>query len=330
MRKKIFYLFLSAIFLTQGVQAFYSDVSLGSIIYPGVKYLTEKQLIQGYEDGTFGVDVTINRAEALKLILIATEKPLIQAEESFPDVPVGSWFEPYVSHAKAKGIVSGESSGNFVPAREVNRAEFIKMLLEAFEVDPSEHEMDISLKDVPAGSWFEPYMNFAVFFGILVPGADQKVNPAEFLTRGEAAYLLYKTMEKGRGLDPQLLMNLAERHLIYSLQTLSTSKEVVQPGLATAVAKNYTDALLDLLPSDPTVKGASLTTKAINNLVGAYIAADNGLPDDVIKAAQMAWGFADEAQQMDLEQLQEIAFNIKQLAETIAGKARELKSRVEE
>lgn len=47
---------------------------------------------------------------------------------SFPDVPEKSWFYPYVMEIKDWGIVAGNDDGTFAPSRNINRAEFAKML----------------------------------------------------------------------------------------------------------------------------------------------------------------------------------------------------------
>jgi len=46
----------------------------------------------------------------------------------FPDVNPNHWFYPYVVEIKDWGIVSGNDDGTFAPARNINRAEFSKML----------------------------------------------------------------------------------------------------------------------------------------------------------------------------------------------------------
>lgn len=47
----------------------------------------------------------------------------------FPDVDLTDWFYPYVNEIKDWGIVSGNDDGTFAPARNINRAEFSKMLV---------------------------------------------------------------------------------------------------------------------------------------------------------------------------------------------------------
>lgn len=47
---------------------------------------------------------------------------------SFPDVEPSDWFYPHVEEIKNWRIVEGNEDGTFAPARNINRAEFSKML----------------------------------------------------------------------------------------------------------------------------------------------------------------------------------------------------------
>ena len=82
---------------------------------------------------------------------------------SFPDVRDGDWFQKDVLRLVEKGIVHGYTDGLFHPEREVSNAEFVKMLLEALEVDVSE-TLDLMLFDT---HWASGYISFSYKHGIL-------------------------------------------------------------------------------------------------------------------------------------------------------------------
>ena len=50
------------------------------------------------------------------------------ARGGFPDVPENAWFYGYVNQIKDWGVISGNDDGTFAPERNINRAEFAKML----------------------------------------------------------------------------------------------------------------------------------------------------------------------------------------------------------
>ncbi len=317
---------LLTILWASSVHAFYSDVPINSFLYPSIKYLTEKEFVKGYQDNTFGVAKPINRAEALKIILSATENEIEKKtkESPFPDVPVDAWFAPYVAYAKEKKIISGDSqTGNFSPERQVNRAEFLKMVFQSFEVNTKDHKITVSAKDVPADSWFAPYINFAAQFGILALD-EGNAKPSQVLSRGESAYLLYKTLEMGRGVTPQVMLSLMDRHMAFSLQSIA-GKDMETAAFAAGTAQKYGKTLSSFMGKNPTVQSATNMADAIGSLVGAYVSIQNGDMEAVISAAKNAWTMADKAQQIDSSQVSTLAIEIKKLAEALASSAREMK-----
>ncbi len=325
--KKLLLGFVIGLFLSSSALAF-SDITITSPDYLSTTYLTEKGIINGYPDGTFQSDKPINRVEALKIILIAADKPISENfAGKFADVPADAWFAKYVETAANLGIVSGDGqTGNFVPARQVNKAEFLKMVLKAFEINPDDYAQILNVEpaDVPADAWFAPYLKFAAKFKIIDLDANGNANPAKFLTRGEAVDILFKTLTKGRGLDPQVLLNLAEKHLIETVNLLEAG-DLLNAGLNVGIAEKTMVILNDFLPNNLTVQSSSKITDSIKNLVGAYVSGENGQIDSVLEASGNAWRLADEAEKLNPEQTTGITGKIKELAHSIAEKAREIK-----
>jgi len=313
--------------ITQTSWAFYIDVPIESFLYPSIKYLTEKQFIKGYPDNTFGITKPINRAEALKIILSATETSINTEvkENPFPDVAKDAWFAPFVKHAKEKKIISGNTeTGNFSPEKQVNRAEFLKMILQAFEVKTSDFKITTKIKDVPADAWFAPYINFSAQFNIL-PLDEGNAHPAKLLTRGEAAYLLYKTLEMGRGLTPQTILNLMDRHMAFALQSIA-GQNLKTAAFAASTAQIY-GKNLSYLNKNQTIKAAKNMADSIVSLVGAYVSIQNQDLNTTISAAKNTWALADEANKANTQQVTELVSEIKKLAEGLAKTARELQAK---
>jgi len=328
MNNKIIALSVSILTPLSGSLAF-SDVMRNQEIYLPISYLSNQNVINGYSDGTFGPQKILNRAAALKIILIAAEKKLsTEFSGKFSDVPNGAWFTQYVETAANLKIVSGDAkTGLFTPGRTVNRAEFLKMLFSAFEVDISTFDLSaIKLADAPDGAWFTPYIKFAIKFGILLPDANGNVKPSDPLTRKEAADLIFKTLEKGKGLSYQALLNLTETHLIEALTAIEESK-LSKAGIDVVAAERFVLLVTAALPKNNIAQSAGDITESIKSLVGAYAAGQNGQPEEVITSAKKAWQLADVAFQKNPAQ-SKIVEEIKNLAADLAGRARkEIKNR---
>ena len=80
----------------------FSDIKDGDWAYPYVKELTEKRIINGYEDGTFRPNGLVTRSEFAKIMTLALQIPLVDGdiEESFADVDKSNWAFRYIETVK--------------------------------------------------------------------------------------------------------------------------------------------------------------------------------------------------------------------------------------
>lgn len=126
-----FIFFLSFFALPLFVKAF-NDVEIADEDYQAITYLYDFEVLNGYKDGSFGGEKTINRAEFLKVLMTIGnfEIDLDLYKDCFTDV-TNQWYAPYVCFAKEKNWVEGYEDGSFAPEQEVTRAEGAKILQNA-------------------------------------------------------------------------------------------------------------------------------------------------------------------------------------------------------
>lgn len=153
-----------------------------------IRSLNNIGVIEGYEDGTFKPDKTINRAELLKIVFKALNDEIeTQEGNCFPDVN-DEWFAPYVCQAKERGIIEGYPDGTYKPDQEVNMVEAMKIAFKAFDmpiIDQAENE-----------EWFTPYIDFADTNNIFSRFAYL---PDDKAKRGEIAFLANQLLEIQKG-----------------------------------------------------------------------------------------------------------------------------------
>lgn len=110
----------------------FSDVTTTDWFAPYVQVAVEKGVIEGNVVGdkiVFRPSVEINRAEAMKVVLLAAGvENLSETDSGFDDIPTDAWFTPYVTYAKKQGIVSGKSERIFAPSDSLTRGEIAKIL----------------------------------------------------------------------------------------------------------------------------------------------------------------------------------------------------------
>lgn len=180
--------------------AVFSDVRSNQANYEAIKYLKERKILSGYADGTFQPTKVISRAELLKILIGAFAIPY-RSDDSlfFRDVDPQSWFAPYVFTAAALQIVDGYPDKNFRPNQKMNRAEFLKVLLRAAEINVDAVVSAKPYNDVENDQWFAVYAQYAKKTDIF-PVTGNYFEGEKSLTRGEAAeaiYRLQKMREKG-------------------------------------------------------------------------------------------------------------------------------------
>ncbi len=281
--------------------ASFSDIPESSSYFAAVESLKSAGIINGYEDGTFKPNSNVNRVEALKMILLGAE---ISADETsknsgFPDVPADSWFNPFVLRAKNLGIVNGNADGTFAPARTVNKAEFVKLVLEAFDVDVSKHRNiseDIAA-DVSRSDWFSPYLSYAKTVGIISPTLNNELEPSRALNRGQCAEIIYRMVILEKGGDAQKMLNIAESNLISVFVGLNTDEDIQKVVNNANNAVFYTERALEIVPDDVIAIGANKISQGFRSLCLAYQAALEGNKDSMEQYIDEAKSFANEAAQ---------------------------------
>lgn len=192
--KGLFVLLIVIVFSTTAFAADLSDIS-GHKNETAIQYLYDAGIIQGYPDGTFQPERTVNRAELLK-ILIGGKGITPTVEEynnCFPDV-TNDWFAPFVCYAKEQGWVEGYPDNTFKPGNEVNKVESIKMLIESQEYTiPGVLTPAPLFDDVSKDDWFAIYIAGAKDFGLLEETSGN-YNPADYKTRASISENIYRAM----------------------------------------------------------------------------------------------------------------------------------------
>lgn len=172
----------------------FSDVPENHPHYEAIVYLANAGIIQGYDDGTFRPDQTVNRVEALKFILESTKTELKEGDLPFKDTADNEWYVPYLYTGYLKAIVNGHPDGSFKPSDTVNKAEFFKILFNGMSVDINPNVTVPPYEDVAVDDWFVAYIAYAKEVGLL-DSALTSVNASGGMSRGEVAQAMYKLIQ---------------------------------------------------------------------------------------------------------------------------------------
>lgn len=109
-------------------QASFPDVDSDAWFNKYIGYLEDKDVLSGYEDGTFRPMDTITRGEISAVIARAQRYDLISYNNIFTDVTENDWAKDYIETLADKNIVSGYEDGTFGPYSPLTRAEAVAII----------------------------------------------------------------------------------------------------------------------------------------------------------------------------------------------------------
>lgn len=182
----------------------FSDVSAETEMGEAILHYTQKEVVSGFEDGTFQAKKEVTRAEMAKMATLATgTSPNTPEKQVFCDVPTSEWFAPFVHHFSENDFANGFEGGKcelnrfFSPHNPVLRGEAMKMIFKILDIEAPAltEEVETGFTDVKTDNWLAPYAKKAweteVFSG-LKDGTFRQNEPA---TRGEIMLYLRRAQE---------------------------------------------------------------------------------------------------------------------------------------
>lgn len=116
-----------------------------------VNYVVEKNLIKGYEDGTFKPNKNITRAEFATIIANYVGNDQLNKSD-LTDIK-GHWAESSIDNVYTIGAIKGYEDKTFKPDNEITRAEAVTILNKVFDVKANNKSL-ITFTDVSNSDWF--------------------------------------------------------------------------------------------------------------------------------------------------------------------------------
>ncbi|MFC1810299.1 S-layer homology domain-containing protein [Patescibacteria group bacterium] len=147
-------------------------------------YVYNNDIVEGYEDGSYKPDQTINRAELLKIIVEAKYNNEFEAYDNqgcFTDVAASQWYSKYVCFGLSKYVVEGYTDGSFKPANEINFVESLKLALIGFGIGYE-----------PGDPWYRLIVEEATEANLIPLDVDKF---DDILTRGQIAEMITRIMK---------------------------------------------------------------------------------------------------------------------------------------
>ena len=109
----------------------------------------------------------------------------------FTDVAESRWSYSYIKEMYDAGVINGMTATTFAPAANVTRAQFVTMIARLADADVSGYASG-PFADVPAGSWYAPYVNWAAANAIVNGTSETTFDPNAAISRQDMAVMLYR------------------------------------------------------------------------------------------------------------------------------------------
>ncbi|MGF2617982.1 S8 family serine peptidase [Rossellomorea vietnamensis] len=158
-----------------------------------IETLNVQGVINGYDDGNFGVADNIYRIQAAQMIVRALD--LDTADRPNPnlkDIKPGDYGYDVIAAVADEGIMTGNDDGDFDAWGTLTRAQMAKIIVEAYELKGTAKS---SFKDVPVGYWAAGYIDTLAANGITTGYEDNTFKPQNKITRSQFAAFLARTQD---------------------------------------------------------------------------------------------------------------------------------------
>jgi len=195
----ITFVFVLTLFPISLTNATFSDTD-GHENETAIYFLQNEGVLEGYADGTFQPERSINRAEFVK-ILVGTTSDFSETElkkcmtNYFSDTDADAWYTQYLCYAKEKNIINGYADGTFQPKKLINFAEASKIIANAQDL-LTEENVEI---------WYKGFVekleeNYAI--------PDSIKTFESNITRGQMAEILWRLQTKNQSKNSKRFVDL--------------------------------------------------------------------------------------------------------------------------
>ncbi len=101
----------------------FDDMDLDAWYAPYVDYAYQEEILTGDDEGTLRPDASVNRVEALKMLILAADKT-----SELPGVSNDMWYISYLEYAVENALLVPDSSGDYQPEALLSRGELCELL----------------------------------------------------------------------------------------------------------------------------------------------------------------------------------------------------------
>lgn len=178
----------------------FADVSPDYWAAPFIAALSQRRIIEGFENGTFQPNKPVTRAEFATMLQKALDRPKAGQSINFRDIPKNYWAASAIDDAVRMGFLKGYPNQVFQPNQQIPKVQVLTAIANGLQLQPQAPPAQV-LKLYRDASQLPRYAvdktAAATEAGLVVnyPNRDQ-LNPSKITTRADAAALIYQVLVK--------------------------------------------------------------------------------------------------------------------------------------
>lgn len=172
----------------------FNDVESDHWSYEPTKYLSEKGILKGMDNGNFEPDRSIKREEFAKILVLAFNLQAKDEDKLFTDVKDTEWYYEYVKIAAQNGIINGIGDGVFGVSVELSRQDIAVMI--ARVLNKNEASEEIFNDDSEISSYAKDAVYTLKNLGVLNGTGNGNFEPKRPVTRAECAKIVYELIKE--------------------------------------------------------------------------------------------------------------------------------------
>ena len=151
-----------------------------------IEIWSDKEIIQGYEDGSFKPKQAITRGELAKIITEIFGLTNTSNAKKYVDVDEKAWYAPYVATISSAGIMNDEGK-NFNPNQTATREEAAYAIANAYKVSKGTSNFKDSEQ---ISKWASEKVGALAANGYIKGRTDGKFAPKDTLTRAHVITMI--------------------------------------------------------------------------------------------------------------------------------------------
>ncbi len=215
-------LFLGVITSSLCLAKDFNDLSNNHWAYQYINELSNKNIINGYNDGTFKPNATITNAEFIKLLVMLGVPDDISLSDYGSNI--NHWAGSYVEIARYDGILKQSFSPDTLN-EDITRIEMVEMLSRADKALGNElivgQELPFSDLDTLTNDDQFDLLSHAVANKLINGYEDGTFRPNNHMTRAEASTVIYRFLNRNVGKNYQLPIKEEKKIDFFALKSHS-------------------------------------------------------------------------------------------------------------